>query len=198
MTLGLPPRLRLPISSTCSQPVSSASSSARSSLRRSATWRGARITTRKPSTVDRRRDARRWARGGDPETRGNGRTSGGGASKRPTGDRWPSATSRFPCRASRSVSWCVRFTTAQRQPRARGASTSWRRATRRSWRSRTAPSRSCSSARPAASPSTSSIPAGEYCYYYAHLERYADGLKEGDHVAQGRGHRLRRHFGQCP
>ena len=28
-------------------------------------------------------------------------------------------------------------------------------------------------------------PAGEYCYYYAHLERYADGLREGDHVHRG-------------
>jgi murein DD-endopeptidase MepM/ murein hydrolase activator NlpD len=28
-------------------------------------------------------------------------------------------------------------------------------------------------------------PAGEYCYYYAHLERYADGLREGDHVSRG-------------
>jgi murein DD-endopeptidase MepM/ murein hydrolase activator NlpD len=28
-------------------------------------------------------------------------------------------------------------------------------------------------------------PAGEYCYYYAHLERYADGLREGDPVSRG-------------
>jgi murein DD-endopeptidase MepM/ murein hydrolase activator NlpD len=28
-------------------------------------------------------------------------------------------------------------------------------------------------------------PAREYCYYYAHLERYADGLKEGDAVHRG-------------
>jgi murein DD-endopeptidase MepM/ murein hydrolase activator NlpD len=28
-------------------------------------------------------------------------------------------------------------------------------------------------------------PSGEYCYYYAHLERYADGLKEGDQVRKG-------------
>jgi len=28
-------------------------------------------------------------------------------------------------------------------------------------------------------------PAGDYCYYYAHLERYADGLREGDHVRRG-------------
>lgn len=28
-------------------------------------------------------------------------------------------------------------------------------------------------------------PSGEYCYYYAHLERYADGLKDGDHVSRG-------------
>lgn len=28
-------------------------------------------------------------------------------------------------------------------------------------------------------------PAGEYCYYYAHLERYADGLREGDQVRRG-------------
>jgi len=26
---------------------------------------------------------------------------------------------------------------------------------------------------------------GPLCYYYAHLERYADGLHEGQHVAQG-------------
>lgn len=28
-------------------------------------------------------------------------------------------------------------------------------------------------------------PSTEYCYYYAHLERYAEGLKEGDHVSRG-------------
>jgi murein DD-endopeptidase MepM/ murein hydrolase activator NlpD len=28
-------------------------------------------------------------------------------------------------------------------------------------------------------------PSGRYCYYYAHLERYADGLKDGQHVARG-------------
>ncbi len=28
-------------------------------------------------------------------------------------------------------------------------------------------------------------PASDYCYYYAHLERYADGLKEGDQVHKG-------------
>lgn len=28
-------------------------------------------------------------------------------------------------------------------------------------------------------------PTREYCYYYAHLERYADGLKEGEEVRRG-------------
>jgi murein DD-endopeptidase MepM/ murein hydrolase activator NlpD len=28
-------------------------------------------------------------------------------------------------------------------------------------------------------------PTGHYCYYYAHLERYADGLKEGQRVSRG-------------
>ncbi len=28
-------------------------------------------------------------------------------------------------------------------------------------------------------------PDGRLCYYYAHLERYADGLREGQHVSQG-------------
>jgi peptidoglycan LD-endopeptidase LytH len=28
-------------------------------------------------------------------------------------------------------------------------------------------------------------PAAEYCYYYAHLERYAGGLREGDRVRRG-------------
>lgn len=28
-------------------------------------------------------------------------------------------------------------------------------------------------------------PGQEYSYYYAHLERYADGLKEGDHIHRG-------------
>jgi peptidoglycan LD-endopeptidase LytH len=28
-------------------------------------------------------------------------------------------------------------------------------------------------------------PTDQYCYYYAHLERYADGLKEGDKVQKG-------------
>jgi murein DD-endopeptidase MepM/ murein hydrolase activator NlpD len=28
-------------------------------------------------------------------------------------------------------------------------------------------------------------PSERYCYYYAHLERYADGLKEGDRVKKG-------------
>ena len=38
---------------------------------------------------------------------------------------------------------------------------------------RTARSRGSSSAKPAASPSTSSTRPQRYCYYYAHLERYA-------------------------
>jgi murein DD-endopeptidase MepM/ murein hydrolase activator NlpD len=28
-------------------------------------------------------------------------------------------------------------------------------------------------------------PSGDFCYYYAHLERYADGLREGDTVRKG-------------
>ncbi len=28
-------------------------------------------------------------------------------------------------------------------------------------------------------------PTEKFCYYYAHLERYADGLREGDHVRRG-------------
>jgi murein DD-endopeptidase MepM/ murein hydrolase activator NlpD len=28
-------------------------------------------------------------------------------------------------------------------------------------------------------------PTEQYCYYYAHLERYADGLREGDKVRKG-------------
>jgi murein DD-endopeptidase MepM/ murein hydrolase activator NlpD len=28
-------------------------------------------------------------------------------------------------------------------------------------------------------------PSGRLCYYYAHLERYADGLTDGDHIEQG-------------
>jgi murein DD-endopeptidase MepM/ murein hydrolase activator NlpD len=28
-------------------------------------------------------------------------------------------------------------------------------------------------------------PTGRLCYYYAHLERYADGLKDGQAVSQG-------------
>lgn len=28
-------------------------------------------------------------------------------------------------------------------------------------------------------------PSEKYCYYYAHLERYADGLREGDYVRKG-------------
>lgn len=28
-------------------------------------------------------------------------------------------------------------------------------------------------------------PGQEYCYYYAHLDRYAEGLKEGDRVSKG-------------
>jgi murein DD-endopeptidase MepM/ murein hydrolase activator NlpD len=26
---------------------------------------------------------------------------------------------------------------------------------------------------------------GTYCYYYAHLDRYADGLREGQHLKRG-------------
>ena len=66
------------------------------------------------------------------------------------------------------------------------------------WPSRTARSPGCSSARPAASPSTSSTRPADFCYYYAHLERYADGLREGETVRKGQTPRLRRHFGQCP
>ena len=28
-------------------------------------------------------------------------------------------------------------------------------------------------------------PTGQFCYYYAHLERYADGVHEGQAVARG-------------
>ncbi len=28
-------------------------------------------------------------------------------------------------------------------------------------------------------------PSGEYCYYYAHLDRYADGISEGTTVRRG-------------
>jgi peptidoglycan LD-endopeptidase LytH len=28
-------------------------------------------------------------------------------------------------------------------------------------------------------------PTEQFCYYYAHLERYADGLQEGQHVDKG-------------
>jgi peptidoglycan LD-endopeptidase LytH len=30
-----------------------------------------------------------------------------------------------------------------------------------------------------------SCPGHQCCYYYAHLDRYADGLREGEHVARG-------------
>ena len=77
-------------------------------------------------------------------------------------------------------------------------STFWPRETLRCGRSRTARSPGSSSARPAGPPSTSSTPPPHFCYYYAHLERYADGLREGRTRAQGPDHRLRRHFWQCP
>ena len=41
-------------------------------------------------------------------------------------------------------------------------------------------------------------PTATFCYYYAHLERYADGLREGDRGPAGSDHRFCRHFGQCP
>jgi murein DD-endopeptidase MepM/ murein hydrolase activator NlpD len=28
-------------------------------------------------------------------------------------------------------------------------------------------------------------PSGDFCYYYAHLDRYADGLREGQHLREG-------------
>ena len=34
-------------------------------------------------------------------------------------------------------------------------------------------------------------PTEQCCYYYAHLERYADGLVEGQELRKGQGHRLR-------
>ena len=36
-------------------------------------------------------------------------------------------------------------------------------------------------------------PSGAYAYYYAHLDRYADGLEKGQPVKRGQVHRLRRH-----
>ena len=36
-------------------------------------------------------------------------------------------------------------------------------------------------------------PSGRFCYYYAHLERYAEGVKEGQRVARGQVIGLRRH-----
>ena len=41
-------------------------------------------------------------------------------------------------------------------------------------------------------------PEGAYCYYYAHLDRYADGLREGQTLRKGERDRLRRHDRQRP
>ena len=40
-------------------------------------------------------------------------------------------------------------------------------------------------------------PAQKYAYYYAHLDRYAEGLKDGMLVKKGDRHRLCRHDRQC-
>ena len=64
--------------------------------------------------------------------------------------------------------------------------TSWPRAARRCWRWTAAPSPPRPQRARGASPSTSSMPTGRYCYYYAHLDAYAAGLREGARVRAGR------------
>src|SRR5712671_3945963 len=44
---------------------------------------------------------------------------------------------------------------------------------------------SFSLARRAATPFMNSMRRANYCYYYAHLDHYADGLYEGMHVSRG-------------
>ena len=126
--------------------------------------------------------------------------------------RWPrpaSSRTKPPSRHCATATWRCRSTAstattcATRSPTRAAAdartrrSTSWRRATRRCARSRTAPSPSCSTARAAAgSRSTSSIRPSTFSYYYAHLDRYAPGLREGQTVAPRRRHRLRRQHRQ--
>ena len=73
--------------------------------------------------------------------------------------------------------------------------TSSRRATRRCTPSKTARSRSCfqQGRRHHDLPVRSDR---RFCYYYAHLERYADGMHDGQTVSRA-SHRLRRHVRQC-
>ena len=95
------------------------------------------------------------------------------------------AISRFRSRESARSSSRARSKTGAAALGPTRRSTSWPRATRRSRRSTTAPSRGSSTARPAGSPIYQFDPSERFCYYYAHLERYADGLKEGDRVKKG-------------
>ena len=84
------------------------------------------------------------------------------------------------------------FSAGARRRRARRTmrSTSWRRAARRWSRRPTGRSRSCSSAAAAAgSPPMSARPTGAWIYYYAHLDAYAPGLREGQRVAPRRSDR---------
>ena len=71
-------------------------------------------------------------------------------------------------------------------------STSSRRAGRRCVPSTPASSASCSPATAAASPCISTTRSGAFCYYYAHLDRYADGLREGQPRRRRRCRGLRR------
>ena len=41
-------------------------------------------------------------------------------------------------------------------------------------------------------------PSQQYLYYYAHLDHYADGLKEGDRLKRGQILGYVGSFGQCP
>ena len=78
----------------------------------------------------------------------------------------------------------VRGSRAAERARTR-RSTSWRRGTRRSRPSRTAPIARLFYSKAGGITVYQFDPSERYCYYYAHLERYADGLNEGDRVKKG-------------
>ena len=132
------------------------------------------------------RDARRFA--GAVERSARSRRRGRGAAAAPPRRcRSPRSTERR-CAATSTNGVAARAATKR--------STCWRRATRRSSPSRTASSPGCSTARPAASPSTSSIRRPRTRTTTRTSSATPTGLEEGATVTPRPGARLRRHVGQ--
>ena len=106
-------------------------------------------------------------------------------SSTPTSSSSAGVTCRFRSQASRRRVSSRPFTSQRRrQPRARSARHS-RAAGNAGSRRRREPRGEAVHERARRADGLPVRPSGTYCYYYAHLDRYADDLKEGDVVPRG-------------